>query len=154
MKISEPATTLTDYALAILAMVLGARLWMTPARPTGVTLWSLGFFATAAAALTGGSFHGFRPRWSSRLRTAVWNVTLSLIGLGTGFMISGTIAASIVWGDAATRWLLGGLGLSVLGIVVQQSGWTLHRHFNHNDMYHSIQIAALYLLYRGVTMIA
>ena len=25
----------------------------------------------------------------------------------------------------------------------------LHRHFNHNDLYHVIQIVALYLFYRG-----
>jgi hypothetical protein len=32
---------------------------------------------------------------------------------------------------------------------VQMSGFALHRHFNHNDLYHVIQIVALWLLHLG-----
>jgi hypothetical protein len=39
--------------------------------------------------------------------------------------------------------------VSVLAALVQQSGLTLHRNFNHNDLYHVIQLVALWLLYRG-----
>lgn len=49
----------------------------------------------------------------------------------------------------ATRWMLAGVGVSALAAVVQQSGWSLHRHFNHNDLYHVIQALGVWLLYRG-----
>jgi uncharacterized protein DUF6962 len=41
--------------------------------------------------------------------------------------------------------------VSVIGGAVQASGFDLHPHFNHNDLYHVIQIAAMVLFYRGVT---
>lgn len=51
--------------------------------------------------------------------------------------------------DPASRWILGAVGVSVVAAVVQASGFALHRHFNHNDLYHVIQIAAMVLFYRG-----
>ena len=36
-----------------------------------------------------------------------------------------------------------------LGVVVQQTGFRRHLDFNHNDIYHIIQIAAFYLFFRG-----
>lgn len=51
--------------------------------------------------------------------------------------------------DRASLWVLGGVGVSVLAAGVQASGFTLHRHFNHNDLYHVIQIAAMALFYIG-----
>lgn len=47
------------------------------------------------------------------------------------------------------RLILAGIGVSVGGAIVQASGVALHRHFNHNDLYHVIQLVATYLLYRG-----
>ena len=49
----------------------------------------------------------------------------------------------------AAKFVLGSIAVSVIGAAVQASGFTLHRHFNHNDLYHVIQIGALILLYRG-----
>jgi hypothetical protein len=51
--------------------------------------------------------------------------------------------------DRASLWMLGGVGVSVLAAGVQASGFALHRHFNHNDLYHVIQIAAMVLFYIG-----
>ena len=53
-------------------------------------------------------------------------------------------------GDSASRWILAGVGVSLLAAAVQASGFDLHRHLNHNDLYHLIQIAAMMLFYRGV----
>lgn len=47
------------------------------------------------------------------------------------------------------RLILAGLLVSIAGATVQASGFTIHRHFNHNDLYHVIQLLATYLLYRG-----
>jgi hypothetical protein len=45
--------------------------------------------------------------------------------------------------------ILAGVAVSVIAGLVQASGLRLHEHFNHNDLYHVIQIAAVVLLYRG-----
>ncbi len=47
------------------------------------------------------------------------------------------------------RWTAAGVAVSFAAAAVQQSGLALHRHFNHNDLYHVIQMGGLYLLYRG-----
>ena len=50
--------------------------------------------------------------------------------------------------------ILAGVGLSVVAGAVQASGFDLHRHFNHNDLYHVIQIAAMLAYYRGVRQLS
>jgi hypothetical protein len=51
-------------------------------------------------------------------------------------------------------WILAGVAVSVAAALVQASGFALHRHFNHNDLYHVIQIAAMVLLYRGAQQLS
>jgi hypothetical protein len=51
--------------------------------------------------------------------------------------------------DAGPRWIAGGILVSFAAAGVQLSGFALHRHFNHNDLYHVIQMAGLWMLYRG-----
>ena len=46
-------------------------------------------------------------------------------------------------------WLAAGVGVSLIAAGVQASGMSLHEHFNHNDVFHLIQIPALYLFLRG-----
>jgi hypothetical protein len=48
-------------------------------------------------------------------------------------------------------WMLAGVGVSVAAALAQAGGVALHRHFNHNDLYHVIQIAAMVLFYRGLS---
>ena len=49
----------------------------------------------------------------------------------------------------AAGWIVGGVLLSFVGAAIQQSGFSLHQHFNHNDLFHIMQMVAFYLLYRG-----
>jgi hypothetical protein len=62
------------------------------------------------------------------------------------------IVARLRGGVPGTSWLIGGVLLAFVGAAVQQSGLALHRHFNHNDLYHVIQMGALWLLYRGALL--
>lgn len=50
---------------------------------------------------------------------------------------------------ASAPWIVGGILVSSVGSYIQQSDFALHQHFNHNDIFHVIQLLALYLLYRG-----
>lgn len=51
--------------------------------------------------------------------------------------------------SAAGPWILAGILVSFAASQIQMSGWGLHRHFNHNDIFHVVQMLSLYLLYRG-----
>ena len=137
MSLAEPTTTLTDYALAVVAGALSVRLFFS-VRGSGRTchwLWALGFLTAAAAAATGGTFHGFRPLLEASTTAALWNVTVFLIGFSAACMISGTRVALV--GQEGKRWLIRGVTLSLLGLAVQQSGIVLYRNLNHNDIYAS-----------------
>ncbi|PLY04140.1 MAG: hypothetical protein C0624_06010 [Desulfuromonas sp.] len=52
----------------------------------------------------------------------------------------------------AARWLSAGVIVALSAAVVQGSGLALHRWFNHNDLYHLLQGAALYGFYRGARL--
>ncbi|MGH9317271.1 MAG: DUF6962 family protein [Thermoanaerobaculia bacterium] len=46
-------------------------------------------------------------------------------------------------------WVVAGVLVSFAAAAVQKLQITISEHFNHNDLYHVIQLGALYLLYRG-----
>ena len=52
-----------------------------------------------------------------------------------------------------SHWILAGVAASAAAALAQSSGLDLHEHFNHNDLYHIVQIAAIALFYRGAATI-
>ncbi len=42
-----------------------------------------------------------------------------------------------------------GIVISFIAAGVLISGWDLHKNFNHNDLYHVIQLIGMYQIYRG-----
>jgi len=69
---------------------------------------------------------------------ADYGITLLIVG-----------ALELKYRQPSMKWVIGSIAVSVVGAAVQASGFALHRHFNHNDLYHLIQIVALWLLFRG-----
>ncbi len=53
------------------------------------------------------------------------------------------------WNAPFSIWIISGILVSFVAAGIQLSGFTLHKNFNHNDLYHVIQMIAMYLLYRG-----
>ena len=51
--------------------------------------------------------------------------------------------------QTARRWIVAGIAGTLAAAGIQQSGFDLHRHFNHNDLQHVVQMGAVWLLYRG-----
>jgi len=49
----------------------------------------------------------------------------------------------------AAPWIAAGILVSVLAAVIQAARLAPHPQFNHNDLYHVVQMAAFVLLYRG-----
>jgi hypothetical protein len=49
----------------------------------------------------------------------------------------------------AASWIAAGVAVAVVAGVIQWARLAPHAHFNHNDLFHVVQMASLYLLYRG-----
>jgi uncharacterized protein DUF6962 len=59
------------------------------------------------------------------------------------------IAGWVRSGAPAAPWLVAAVAVSGAAAAVQLKKVAPHPRFNHNDLYHVIQIVALYLFYRG-----
>ena len=153
MSLSEPTTLITDYVLAVVSAAFGAALLRSRTH-RGTLLWSIGFLSLAAAGLTGGTFHGFRLMMSESAHRSLWNMTCLLIGASAGFMISGALTGPLSRHGKNTRWHAAGLAVSIVGLVIQQGHLSPHPNFNHNDLFHCVQIVALFCFFRGARMTA
>jgi hypothetical protein len=74
-----------------------------------------------------------------------------LIDSGSALLIVAALHA--VRGDAAWRWMISAVAVSVAAAGVQAMHLAPHPGFNHNDLYHVMQIAAMWLFYRGARLI-
>jgi len=69
------------------------------------------------------------------------------IAMATLLLLHGWFAVS--HRDEASYWALAGIAVSAVAAAVQYHHVALHEHFNHNDLYHMIQIAAMALFFKG-----
>lgn len=162
------------WAIAFIALALAALLGGTwhgfpaPAlsEPTLFRLWTLTLFCAGVASfgmLAGSAYAAV----AGGLRLALFAfAAVKLVGftlwiqvnqefivviLDTGItMLLVALLHALERGNAASRWILAGVGVSLAGALVQALGLAPHPHFNHNDLYHVIQVAAMVLYYRGV----
>ena len=154
MTVTEPATMLTDYALTLLCAFFAFSLHRR-SEDRKLGLWLTAFSVTALAALAGGTAHGFRVPLGENWST-VWTITVASIAVGSGLLIAAGIR-SVLRPDATDQtarregilWLKRAIGVSLAGLTVLILKLSPHPHFNHNDLYHVIQMGGLYCLYRG-----
>ena len=92
---NEPVTMLTDYLLAGLCALLGARLLLVRPRITPRTLWGMSFFALALGAFLGGTYHGFRADLSPGTKSILWSATLLAVGAFNSGMLAGSALATL-----------------------------------------------------------
>jgi hypothetical protein len=203
VRITEPMTMITDYAMGALAFVLAMRLLGDPAAGSQVSgqLWSAAFVMMAAGAFVGGTCHGFTQWMPGAAGRAMWKATLLATGLGsalllaaaavaaaTGAVRSALVAAVVVkllayvwtiatrdrftlviadYGTAmlaillaawfarptgltpAAWWITAGVAVAAVAGAIQWARLAPHPRFNHNDLFHVVQMASIYLLYRG-----
>jgi hypothetical protein len=101
--------------------------------------------AGSASLMAAGAF-GVYGLWVAGNPRFVFAIAAYAVALGVlvGFKLS-------AWrtNPAGARWMIAGVLVSIIAAVVQQSGWSLHPRFNHNDLYHVIQALGVWLLYRG-----
>ena len=80
----------------------------------------------------------------SDFRSAIYDYTFTLVNV-----LAFHLHAGLKRREKSAFWLIGGVVASGAAAAIQASGISLHRHFNHNDFYHVIQMGGIYLFYRG-----
>jgi hypothetical protein len=202
MILTEPITTLTDYAIAIEAIVCSGMLAQAGyfRQQVAIQLWAAAFGCIAIAAGLGGTVHGSALLLDDVTRANLWQLVLYALSAASSLMLAATIVSSIadrwqrgclaivgikfllsvVWAlehqsfsDAAvdylaamlvvlvlqgwmiyrhqassTQWIIAGIFVSFMATAIQLSQLVL-AVFNHNDLYHLVQMVTLYLFYRG-----
>ena len=100
MTISEPATLVTDYLLALFTGVLGRRLGSIASaaellefidKARALRWWSVAFMATAVAGAAGGTVHGFQHAMPRAATNLLWLVTLESLVLAAFAVVSAAI---------------------------------------------------------------
>ena len=203
MRVTEPMTMITDYAMGALAFVLGMRLLADAeaGRQLSGQLWAAALVMTAAGAFLGGTSHGFVRFMPGAAGRAMWKATLLATGLGSACLLAAAVTAAtagplqrilvgvvvvklavyaraiatkddftlviVDYGVAlaavllaawfvrptgltpAAGWITAGVGVAVAAGFIQWARLAPHVDFNHNDLFHVVQMASIYLLYRG-----
>ncbi len=96
-------------------------------------------------AVVGFAAYALRARSEDDFRTVVLGYSAALV------LVAGMAAVSLLRQQqpVAMRWWLAGVVITALASIVQQSGFSLHRHFNHNDLYHVIGALAVLAFFAG-----
>jgi len=191
VTITEPATLLTDYLMAALAIAFAVILGRRRAAALHARWWSLGFLCLAASALSGGTYHGFHESLPPSVADGLWRGTLVLgsltsfavmaaatvqwiaearhkpwfalaalkllIAVGVGLLrpdfvlvvvdfgltcLFATVAGAVARerNPRSFRFLAAGVALFMSGALIQQARLSPHPAFNHNDLFHGVQM--------------
>jgi hypothetical protein len=161
------STSSRFWLLAFAALAIGAVLGGTYHgfrievlwKPTVLTigLASFGMVAGSACATTAGSVRGALLALAAVKLVAYEGWMLAhddylfvVADTGSALLIVAALHL-IALGNPASRWILGGVALSLVAAGVQAGHVALHPQFNHNDLYHVVQIAAMALFYAGAS---
>lgn len=126
----EPMTAGTDFILATVCWVLGAKLINRGRGNPSMQLWGTSFHALAFAAFNGGIMHGFVSPLQPELKHLLWRSVMTLIGLSLNLMASALLCV------VATKWgkwvMLNCVTGAIYGI------WTI--------FFYNFQIVLLYVI--------
>lgn len=70
-------------------------------------------------------------------------------GVALAIFLVGAVRETLERRAPGMAWLIAGVLVSLVAGIVQARRLATHRQFNHNDLYHVIQMVALYAFYRG-----
>ncbi|OPY07102.1 MAG: hypothetical protein A4E67_01301 [Syntrophaceae bacterium PtaB.Bin038] len=135
-------------------------------------LWRITGIAvgTSVAAMLAGTFYHLLPadyadilRWTvlglSTLYAAwIWrdyrfrNVIV-FYSIAMAFVLGAMGLSYVTTGSPGARLIAVAILISFAAAAVQRSGIKLARHFNHNDIYHLIQLIGLYFFYKGALLL-
>jgi hypothetical protein len=105
--LAEPAQSLTDLALGVVALVLAVQLSRVPAVHRH---WQAAFWWFGAAALGGAVYHGAVVRWTQAAQVG-WAVISVAVVMAVSFVLAGTVVMVLGPGRARTFWPLRTVGI-------------------------------------------
>ncbi len=149
------------FALGALSATVGGVSHALPlSSALRLALWPITWVTVGAASLclqAGAAFVLLRGRarpfvlallggWFLVWAVLLWQRrTLALVRADTGITLALLVLVAVA-APPARRWLLGFAALTLAGAAVQAGGLSLHRTFDHNDLFHVIEAGALFLL--------
>jgi hypothetical protein len=157
-------------ATGVAALAGGTFHGFGPAMPSAATAvtWRLTMIAIGAAAfcfITGAAFSVFARRVRNVIVVlAAVKLVLYLVWLTrdthfkyaiydyTPAMVAVLLAEIYVWlrsRDRGAAWIIWGIVISFAGAFIQMQEIGFHRNFNHNDLYHVVQMVGIYCFYRA-----
>jgi predicted membrane channel-forming protein YqfA (hemolysin III family) len=135
---------------------LRERLWRATVYVTGLigaaTVASVAFFAaqgsarTALLAFAAIKLVVFMYRVARRPE---FRIVAADYGIALAIVLVGAVVEMVRRRAPGMTWMIAGVLVSLVAALVQARRVALHRHFNHNDLYHVIQMVALYAFSRG-----
>ena len=137
-----------------------ARMWRAALYATGfvgaATVASVAFFAARGnirTAILAFAALKLAMYMINVARRPEFRVAAADYGGALAILLVGAVYASVRWRLAGAPWLIAGVAVSLVAGIVQARRVAPHRHFNHNDLFHVIQMVALYMFYRGGVML-
>jgi hypothetical protein len=134
----------------------GRALWKATLLATGIG--SACLLAAAVTAATAGALQrALLAVVAVKLLVYVWTIAtkdqfaLVIADYGTA-LLAVALAAWFIRPSGLTPaawWITAGVAVAVLAGAIQRARLAPHVHFNHNDLFHVVQMGSLYLLYRG-----
>ena len=134
----------------------GRAMWKATLLATGIG--SACLLAAAVTAATAGSLRrALVAIVFLKLLAYVWTIarkdqfTLVMADYGTA-LVAVVLAAWFIRPSGlapAAWWITAGVAVAVVAGIIQWARLAPHVRFNHNDLFHVVQMASLYLLYRG-----
>jgi len=134
----------------------GRALWKATLVATGIGSACL-LAAAVTAAVAGPLRHALMGLVLVKLVVYIWTIAtkdafvLVIADYGTA-LVAVLLAAWFIRPTGLTPaawWITAGVAVAVVAGVIQWAHLAPHVHFNHNDLFHVVQMASLYLLYRG-----
>ncbi len=122
--------TLASAAMLAAAVLVFAEPWVR----------SVGLAAVALKLLAASALLAARPEF----RFALVDHAIALAAV-----LALQLVAASTYGAASAPWIIAGIVVAALAGGIQAFRVSPHPRFNHNDLYHVVQIGALWLLYRG-----
>jgi hypothetical protein len=102
--------------------------------------------------MAGGTAHGFALFLGLYRLRVLWALTAALIGAAAVLILTAGLLSARRPAPQSAPWLKGGLLATLAALAVLPSRFSLHEHFNYNDIYHVVQTVGLYFFYRGAAL--
>ena len=167
------------FALSFFLIALGTLTGATihAVRHTSLVRWvpllwritGIAVGTSVTAMLAGTFYHLLPPEYADILRWTVLGLSIVyaawiwrdyrfrnvivFYSVSMAFILGAMGLSYVSTGSTGAKFIAVGILISFAAAAVQRSGFKPARHFNHNDLYHVIQLIGLYFFYKGALLL-